>query len=280
MRIQVGNVRLFFDVEGAKLRPDGSTMREVPTLLLLHGGPGFDHSGFKPDFSQLTDIAQIVYLDHRGSGRSDRGSFEHWNLIQWADDIHSFCEALEIRQPIVLGQSFGGCVALAYAIRHPNHPSKLVISSGFARPIAERAFAAFERLGGPAARQAAIGFWTNPGPETRKDYFTHCMPLYTRRRLSPEFFSRTVRNPEVADFFFGRELKTLDLRSQLGSLRCPTLVIGGEDDPVVTIEDVKEIAAAIPPPFVRLEHFPNAGHGVFRDRPEEFFKVLRQFIIS
>ena len=73
MRVQVGDVRLFFDVEGAKLRPDGATMREVPTVLLLHGGPGFDHSNYKPDFSRLAEIAQVVYLDHRGNGRSDHG---------------------------------------------------------------------------------------------------------------------------------------------------------------------------------------------------------------
>jgi pimeloyl-ACP methyl ester carboxylesterase len=61
MRVQIGDVRLFFDVDGTKLRPEGSLMREVPTLLLLHGGPGFDHSGFKPDFAQLADLAQVVY---------------------------------------------------------------------------------------------------------------------------------------------------------------------------------------------------------------------------
>jgi hypothetical protein len=52
MRIQVDDVKLFFDVEGAKLRTDRSAMRQVPTLLLLHGGPGFDHSGFKPAFTE------------------------------------------------------------------------------------------------------------------------------------------------------------------------------------------------------------------------------------
>jgi pimeloyl-ACP methyl ester carboxylesterase len=83
MRVQIGDVRLFFDVDGIKLRPDRSSMRAVPTLLLLHGGPGFDHSGFKPDFAQLSEIAQVVYLDQRGSGRSDRGSINSWKLNQW-----------------------------------------------------------------------------------------------------------------------------------------------------------------------------------------------------
>ena len=73
MHVLVNGVRLFFDVEGARLVPDGPTLREKPTLILLHGGPGMDHSGYKPRFSQLADIAQVVFLDHRGNGRSDPG---------------------------------------------------------------------------------------------------------------------------------------------------------------------------------------------------------------
>ena len=61
MRVLVNGVRLFFDVEGAKLVPDGPAMREKPTLLLLHGGPGFDHSIYKPAYSALADVAQIIY---------------------------------------------------------------------------------------------------------------------------------------------------------------------------------------------------------------------------
>jgi dipeptidyl aminopeptidase/acylaminoacyl peptidase len=62
MHVSVNGVRLFFDVEGAALLPDGPVMREKPIMLLLHGGPGGDHSGYKPSFSQLADLVQIVYL--------------------------------------------------------------------------------------------------------------------------------------------------------------------------------------------------------------------------
>ena len=61
MRVLVNGVRLFFDVEGAGLVPEGPTMREKPTILLLHGGPGFDHSIYKPAFSALADVAQVIY---------------------------------------------------------------------------------------------------------------------------------------------------------------------------------------------------------------------------
>src|SRR3954470_1085916 len=86
MHVLVNGVRLFFDVEGAALVPDGPSMRQKPTLLMLHGGPGADHSIYKPDYSSLADIAQIVYLDHRGNGRSEDGPRERWRLSQWGDD--------------------------------------------------------------------------------------------------------------------------------------------------------------------------------------------------
>ena len=101
MYVSVNGVRLFFDVEGAKLVPDGPMMREKPTLLMLHGGPGFDHSIYKPAYSALADIAQIAYLDHRGNGRSEDGPHESWNLAQWGDDVRAFCDALGITDPIV-----------------------------------------------------------------------------------------------------------------------------------------------------------------------------------
>ena len=98
MHVLVNGVRLFFDVEGAKLVPDGPGMRERPTLLLLHGGPGFDHTIYKPAYSALADIAQVIYLDHRGNGRSDAGPKESWTLAQWGDDVRAFCDALGHRE--------------------------------------------------------------------------------------------------------------------------------------------------------------------------------------
>ena len=96
MHVSVNGVRLFFDVEGAKLVPDGPVMREKPVLLMLHGGPGADHSIYRPAYSALADIAQIVYLDHRGNGRSEDGPRESWNLAQWGDDVRAFCDVLGI----------------------------------------------------------------------------------------------------------------------------------------------------------------------------------------
>src|SRR5262245_25359470 len=71
VRIAIGDTHLFFDVEGPKLVPAGSWMVERPTLLLLHPGPGFDHTVYKLRAGEvLGNFAQVVYLDQRGHGRS------------------------------------------------------------------------------------------------------------------------------------------------------------------------------------------------------------------
>jgi proline iminopeptidase len=280
MRVQVRDVKLFFDVEGTKLRPVGTRLQEVPTLLLLHGGPGFDHSEFKVGFSQLADIAQVIYLDHRGNGRSDSGASDHWNLATWADDVRAFCDVLEIDRPIVLGHSFGGIVATFYATRYPDHPAKLILASTSVQPIGERSYSMFESLGGRTARAAAVDFWTNPGKDTAKKYNELCLPLYSQRRLPDGFYSRAIRNPEMLLVFIEHELAAAGIRERLGQVMCPTLVLAGEKDPITPIEDAQEIVAALPPGLVQFERFRNAGHHLFWDQPESFFERVRRFMIS
>ena len=114
----------------------------------------------------LTDIAQLVYLDHRGNGRSADGDPAAWNLAQWGDDVAAFCDALGIVKPVVLGYSFGGMVAQAYATRHPGHPGRLVLFSTSPLVDREEIYAVFERLGGPAARAVAEARWQTPSPES------------------------------------------------------------------------------------------------------------------
>ena len=278
MKVRTGDVSLFFDVEGAKLVPDGPRMREKPTLLCLHGGPGFDHSSFKPAFSPLTDAAQLVYLDHRGNGRSDRSEPSQWNLARWGDDVRAFCDALGIEKPVVLGVSFGGMVAMSYATRHPDHPAGLVLASTTARTRLDRIEAAFGRLGGPEAATAARRYWTNPGRDTLPDYAKRCFPLYSRTPRDPDANARTVWNFDVMFSFGGGEDASFDLLPDLARVKCPTLVLAGEDDPITPIGDSEDILAALPPGLGRLERFPDAGHGVWRDRPDEAFRRIRGFL--
>jgi pimeloyl-ACP methyl ester carboxylesterase len=285
MQVLVNGVRLFFDVEGAGVVPDGSTMREKPTLVLLHGGPGLDHSIYKPAFSSLADIAQVVYLDHRGNGRSDPGAREGWTLAQWGDDVRAFCEVLGIRHPIVLGVSFGGMVAMAYATRHPGHPAKLILVSTEAAggSYRERRVALFERFGGPEigalARRRFLDGHTDDA--TLEAWFRLAFPLYTRTPRDPQVLRRVIRHPEVTSWFTrpDGEGQTFDLFPALPRMQCPTLVLGGEEDPMIPIECQADIASALPSHLVRFERFQECGHGVLPDAPERAMAVIRDFIL-
>ena len=275
------DVRLFVDMEGPQWVPDGPRMRCKPTLLLLHGGPGYDHSGFKPVFSQLADVAHIVYVDHRGHGRSDRRPPTEWTLDTFADDVVRLCDALGIDKPIVLGQSFGGFVAQRYLARHPAHPARVVLSSTSHHLGLERKVAMFERLGGAAAGDAARAFWTAPSPATWAPYNQHCRLLYnTTRPANDDARQRTVFNEDILFTSASGEQQGMQLLPGLAAVQCPVLVMAGEQDPVTPLADAEEIAAAIPAPWGRLLTFPDAGHGAWRDSPAAAMAALRQFITA
>lgn len=281
MRVSVGDVHLYFDVEGLGLVPDGPTMRERPTLIALHGGPGFDHTSFKPHFGALADVAQIVYLDHRGQGRSDRGEATTWTFDQWADDVVALCDALGIERPFVYGVSFGSMVALHYGARHPGHARGIIADSTAAVADDDAVVAAFERLGGPDAAAAARAFWDDPTPAHTVDYFATCMPLYNRH-TSPDAADVSARSLEHANLDLFQswstgERLTYDFRPELAQVTSPTLVLAGEDDPITPIAGGRAAADALGD-VGRFASFADCGHGVWRDQPDAAMAAIRAFI--
>ena len=283
MFVSVNGVRLYVDIEGAGLVPEGRTMRRKPTLVLLHGGPGADHSLYKPAFSCLTDIAQIVYFDHRGCGRSEDGPRDSWTLAQWGDDVKGLCDALGIEKPIVLGTSFGGFVAQSYATRHPDHASKLILVTTAAKIEFPAIYQAFARIGGPDAAAIARAYWSAPSADTRAPYLETCLPLYSRKaRENGDWQSRMIARNETGIHFNGpaNEQGRMDFRDGLGSLTCPVLVMAGELDPIMPIAFSETIAQSLPPGLCRLERCADCGHGIVGDDPDLAFRLIRDFIAA
>lgn len=99
--------------------------------------------------------------------------------------MKGLCDALGIERPIVWGHSFGGFVAQAYATRHPEHPGKLILANTAARVDFEQMFAAFERVGGAPAGDAARAYWLTPTVESRANFIALCFPLYRAKPINP-----------------------------------------------------------------------------------------------
>jgi pimeloyl-ACP methyl ester carboxylesterase len=283
MFVTVNGARLFFDTVGSKLAIDGGRMAERPTLIVMHGGPGFDHSTMRPYFDRFADTHQVLYLDHRGNGRSG-GAPETWNLAQWGDDVKGLCDALGIDKPIVFGQSFGGMVAIAYASRHPGHAGKVVFSSTAARMHLDETFDILEGRGGRQARDAAERFWKRPDDTAFADYMRICMPLYNPPGPvgadQAAARQRAVMKPEVTRQFSLGEMLAMDARAGLANVRCPALVLAGGYDPITPVSCAREIFDALPGGAKRIEVFEGAGHGIYRDEPERAEAVLREFFAS
>lgn len=283
MRIKVNGSHIFFDVEGAKVAVQDGALREKPTLILLHGAPGLsDHTSFKPYLSALADVAQLIYVDLSGAGRSGDDPREGSSLEGWADDLVAFCEALEIVLPVVLGHSAGGFVAATYASLYPDHPLGIVLSSTQAKLTPARCVRVFERLGGAAAKEAAEQFFSTPmSPESMAGYATHCLPLYSRTRHQASKPLSAYRAKVAKEFHdLGGIWGEMNLLESLGRIRCPTLILAGEDDPVTPLEDSEDIVERLRPELARFERFPRCGHGVWVDEPERAFSVIGDFIRS
>ena len=280
MRVQLSDeTRLFVDVEGLGLVPEGPAMRSRPTLVLLHGGE-IDHSWFKPRFSVLTDVAQLVYVDHRGFGRSDMGTPRAWTLQRWGDDVHELCDVLGIDRPVVLGSSLGGTIAMAYASRHPDHPRGLILASTTARRNVAPQLDAYERLGGKGARRIAEAFLVDRDPTAQQDWVDTCAPLNARYSWSADELARIEDCAAVMDHWGRGEGRTFDLRADLRNVRCPTLLIAGRDDPLAPPAAMIEIAESLSDGIARLEVVEGAGHRVCRDAPEAFFSLVRPFLLE
>jgi len=280
MFVTVNGARIFFDTVGSALAIDGEQMRQKPALIVMHGGPGFDHSTMRPYFDRFADTHHVVYIDHRGNGRSG-GAPDTWKLAQWGDDVKGLCDALGIEKPVVFGQSFGGMVAIAYATRHPDHPSKVVFSSTAARMRFDETLDIFEARGGEEARGAADRFWNRMGETDFADYMRICMPLYnppgavTADQAAAR--RRAIMRTDMMRHFSLGEIKTMNALPALARVTCPALVLAGGYDPVTPVSCAREIFDALPPANRRLEVFETAGHGIYRDEPDRTEALLRAF---
>ena len=282
MLANVRGANIYFDVDGAGLVPDGEEMRQRPVLLLLHGGPGGDHTSYKTQLAPLRDVAQLVYVDHRGSGRSGPCDPQTCTLEENIADVDALREYLGLERISVLGSSYGGMVAMGYAIRYGQRLANLVLSAtapshrflaDAQRIVAERGTAEHQRV----CRWLWEGSFESL--DQLYEYYRAMGPMYSTQFSLEEFeetWGRGQRNFEQLNYGFGSFLREFDFTPELHQIACPTLVLAGAHDWICPPQHSREIAERIP--RAHLKVFAHSSHALAADEPEAYLAALRGFL--
>lgn len=254
-------------------------------LVLMHGGPGADlytMMSLKPCADQFT----LVFYDHRCNGRSEGAEVTTMTMENLTADADALRQALGFDQWAVLGHSFGGNVALEYALRFPQSLSHLILVNtggdfSWARENAPKILA--KRGFSPDIVEIARRHFS--GQFKPNEMFSNLMKL--GKAYSPHISPwqiphviimglQTKLRPEALIFGETQVLKGWTVMDRLGEIRVPTLVMAGREDFVYPPEHQMELAAGIP--NARLILIDQAGHNPQDEQPAEVQRLIREFL--
>jgi proline iminopeptidase len=279
-KMRIRDVDLFMEVVGSG-----------PPMLLMHGGPGADHWTLN-QFRRLADEFTLVFYDHRCNGRSDGPPVESmtWeNLIADADALR---ERLGFERWAVLGHSFGGTVALEYALRCPDRVSQLILldTGGDAWWPQHNAAELLARRGySPKVVRLVHRFFNGQvaSSKAQSSMFRFGTAYFHRRGLSLLWvMARDLVQGEWRSVFRGEPLvfagrhlfRGWSVMDRLGEIRAPTLVIAGRDDFLFPPEHQAQLAAGIPDS--RLEIIERAGHNPHSEETAVVMEAVRSFLAT
>jgi proline iminopeptidase len=272
--IQVRDVRLFVKIMG-RGRP----------LLLMHGGPGADHVSLL-SLRRLADRFMLVFYDHRCNGRSVGPPVSSMTWDNLTADAEALRRALGFEQWAVLGHSFGGMVALEYALRYPDSLSHLLLldTCGDSRWAQEKAPQVLAQRGySPQAVAAAQRFFN--GQIAPKEMIRTMMKFSGAyyHRLGPIALARQMvmgmrikARPEAQIFAFGQLLPGWTVMDRLGEIETPALVLAGRHDFQFPPQHQEELADGLA--NAQLKILERAGHNAPSERPAEVVAAVRSFL--
>lgn len=282
MRAKIRGTEIYFDVDGAGLLPEGDRMVERPALFLLHGGPGGDHASFKSSSAALRDVAQLVYVDHRGCGRSSPGDPADYTLDNNIDDLDALREHLGLERISVLGSSYGGMVALGYALRYPDRLANLVlVCTAPSFRFMEDARQFVERHGTPEQIRVCQRLWDAnfESLDQLREFYEQMGPVYSTTFKPADFeigWKRGLRSIVALNRGFGDFMRTFDYTERLHEIRCPTLVLAAAHDWICAPRHSQIIAERIPRSHLKL--FANSGHSLASDENAAYLQSVRGFL--
>lgn len=254
-------------------------------LVLMHGGPSLDHSTLL-HLQPLADQFTLIFYDHRCNGRSEGAEVSSMTFENLTADADALRQELGFDKWVVLGHSFGGNVALEYALRYPGSLSHLIlmntggdqwwVNHNAPEILAKRGFSA-------SAVDAARRFYNGQVTPYEylstfmkfgKAYYYHLNLLGLAKDLVTGHMPKN--RPEALIFGYGQLLQGWTVMDRLGEITVPTLVLAGRYDFLFPPEHQAILADRLP--NARLEIIECAGHNPHDERPTEVLEIIRNFI--
>jgi proline iminopeptidase len=277
MLVPVGDTELFVEERGSGL-----------PLLVLHGGPGLDHTMFGDKLDPLGDACRLLLVDQRGQGRSGESDPATWTLERMAADVSALARSLELDRYAVLGHSFGAIVALQHAVDFSGQPAATIVSSGVATESrlmswVEQQLAAFEPV---SLRDAVTSSWERErSAASREEVFallSDQLPFHFADPLDPRIdalraqLASGVYSPDVLRHFASEGYGAIDVGDRLAEVRHPMLVLAGRHDRTCSVAAAEEIAAGVP--GAELVVLEQSGHMAFIEEQAAYLRAVAGFL--
>jgi proline-specific peptidase len=272
-----------------------------PVLLVLHGGPGASHDYFLPHLLPLARHHRLVFLDERGSGRSQKlQDPSGYTIENMADDVEAARKALNLGRVMLLGHSFGGALAQAYALKYPQNLTRLILASTWSSTKKFNQIFAKMRDNMPADVRARIdaaekkGLFGNGKPYEQNRYTADYMiaawgegyfPYLYQARPDANYDPIAAGNMSWdlyrqmwgsdGEYVVSGNLTSVEYTERLSGVAVPTLLIVGDHDEIDP-ELSRDMLARIP--GSKLVVLPKAGHMTFVDQPDLFVQAVDEFL--
>ncbi|MFI7616558.1 alpha/beta fold hydrolase [Nonomuraea terrae] len=254
-------------------------------LLVIHGGPDWDHTYLRDPLTQLADRHNLIFPDLRGCGRSTRGlPDDHYTPAAATDDLVALLDTLGGRQADVLGFSYGGFLAQRLAVAAPGRVRRLVIASSAVLPVPPDAYDGWAERDRRRAAEAAI--WSDPrlsGPDLTRAaalagaeadvWRPEALDAY-RERLSHVRFSAEWARPWRAGTL--PPARPDRAPERLAALGLPILLLHGRQDMTFPAALAEEGAELIP--SARAVVLDEAGHMAHVDQPDRWLAAVAAFL--
>lgn len=256
-------------------------------LVVLHGGPGLEHSYFLPHLARLAEHHRVVFFDQRANGRSAAPKdTSAMTLDQYVEDLEELRKELGIQEKMaLLGHSWGALIAMRYAIKYPEALSALILVNPVAASSQYRA-QSMRRMQSrmtPADSLTRLSIMQSEpfrrgSPVALEQFFKVVFrpTLYDRKNIEklrfqfpPDYAAKS------AMLQYMREMLNYDIHRQLSAITAPTLIIHGDVDPL-PLEAVERLHESIT--NSKLVIMNDSGHFPFIEKPEELFRLLEGFL--